>query len=252
MVTHMNQRQTSLIEYVSHNGKTEVSTLSEYLNTSKVTIRKDLEFLSTKGILKRARGYAILNDPGDINYRLAFHYEEKQRIAKATAHCVRDGETVMIESGSTCAIFAEELVKSKQNLTIITNCMHIASYIKDYPNTNIILLGGNLQVQTQALVGPITKTAIQSLHVDKIFVGTDGYSRTQGFTGNDMIRLDTLQTMVASANKTYVLTESEKFKQASPISFLPFKSVYAVITDGNIPKEEKEFLQEQGILLTLV
>ncbi|WP_317855900.1 DeoR/GlpR family DNA-binding transcription regulator [Chakrabartyella piscis] len=246
----MNPRQTNLIAYVSEHGKTEVSVLAEHLNISKVTIRKDLEYLSEKGILKRTRGFAVLNDPGDINYRLAFHYEEKLRIAKLAASCVEDGETVIIESGSTCAIFAEELVKTKENLTIVTNCMHIATYIKDYPNHNIIVLGGNLQPKTQALVGPITKAAIQTISVDKIFVGADGYSRNQGFTGTDLMRLDTLRTMIASAKKTYVLVESEKFDKAGTVSFLPLDSVYEVVTDDQIPTEEAEYLESVGIILS--
>lgn len=246
----MNPRQTDLIAYVSENGKTEVSVLAEHFNISKVTIRKDLEFLSEKGILKRTRGFAVLNDPGDINYRLAFHYDQKVRIAKLAASRVEDGETLIIESGSTCAVFAEELAKTKQNLTIITNCMYIANYIKEYPNHNIIVLGGNLQPKTQALVGPMTKAAIQTMYVDKIFVGTDGYSRTLGFTGTDLIRLDTLRTMIAAAKKTYVLVEAEKFSQSGATSFLPLDSVYEVVTDAGIPKEEAVHLESMGIVVS--
>lgn len=248
----MNERQTAIIEYVSTNGKTTVNRLAEYCKISQVTIRKDLDYLSSKGILNRERGFAMLNDPSDINYRLAFHYEDKLRMAEAALSYVEDGETLIIESGSTCAIFAELVAKTKSHITIITNSMHIATFIKDYPNINIILLGGILQPQTQALVGPITKEAIKNLHVDKIFVGADGYSRSLGFTGDDLIRSETLKSMIAAANKTFVLTESSKFERTSPVSFLPFESVYQIITDDKIPQEELDFLATQDIKVTLV
>ena len=106
----MNKRHTKLLEYITLHGKTEVSALAEYLGTSKVTIRKDLDFLSEKGILKRERGYAVPNDPSDINYRMAFHLDTKQRIAQIAATYVKDGETVIVESGSTCALFADCLL----------------------------------------------------------------------------------------------------------------------------------------------
>ena len=247
----MKERHTALLEYVTKHGKTEVAVLAEYLHTSKVTVRKDLEYLSERGILKRERGYAVPNSPGDINYRMAFHLDTKQRIAKAAAACVQDGETLMIESGSTCALFAEELAKTKQNITIITNSMYLAGYISSYTNIQLILLGGTLQPHGQSLVGPLTKSAAASFHVDKIFTGTDGYSRTYGFTGEDLIRSDTLSALIASADHTYVLAGSEKFTQPGSVYFLKLEDAYQIITDDKIAPSEKDFLEKQGITVTI-
>ena len=112
------------------------------------------------------------------------HHETKQRIARKAATYVQDGETLIIESGSTCTLFAYELAKIRQNITIITNSMYLASYVKDHNNIQIILLGGMLQPYGQSLVGPLTKEAVKAFHVDKIFTGTDGYSRAFDFTGD--------------------------------------------------------------------
>ena len=245
------ERHTALLEYMTEHGKTEVSTLAEYLHTSKVTIRKDLDTLSGRGIIKRERGYAVLKDPGDINYRMAFHYDNKQKIAQSAASLVKDGETLIIESGSTCALFAEELAKTKQNITIITNSVYLADYVADYSNIQIILLGGTLQPKGRSLVGPLTKQAIKAFHVDKIFTGTDGYSREFGFTGEDLIRADTLSAMIASANHTYVLADSAKFRQTGSVYFLKLEDVYQVITDSNIDLDEKDYLERQGIHITI-
>jgi len=238
------ERHTALLEYMTEHGKTEVSTLAEYLHTSKVTIRKDLDTLSGRGIIKRERGYAVLKDPGDINYRMAFHYDNKQKIAQSAASLVKDGETLIIESGSTCALFAEELAKTKQNITIITNSVYLADYVADYSNIQIILLGGTLQPKGRSLVGPLTK---QAFHVDKIFTGTDGFSKEFGFTGEDLTRTDTVREMTNSADHTYILADSAKFRQSGAVAYLRFQDVYQLITDAGISEEEKSFLSEKGI-----
>lgn len=247
----MNDRQTAIVEYIAEHGKTEVNVLSEMLHVSKVTLRKDLNYLAERGVLRRERGYAVPSRPEDINYHMAFHFSRKQKIAQAAVNCVKDGETIMIESSSTCALLAEELAKKRQNITIVTNSLYLANYVRGYSSIQIILLGGTLQPQSQSLVGPLTKEAVRSFHVDKMFTGTDGYSRDFGFTGDDLIRADTLQSMIAVAAKTYVLTTSEKFGQPGAVSFLKFENVHAVITDEGIPEEEKKYLESQGVQVTI-
>ncbi|MFA9397611.1 MAG: DeoR/GlpR family DNA-binding transcription regulator [Clostridiaceae bacterium] len=248
----MNQRHTKLIDIVSQYKKIEVNKLAELLETSQVTIRKDLDYLSERGILRRERGYALLKNKDDINYRMAFHYAEKQKIAKAASNLVEDGETIIVESGSTCAMFVEQLISTKTGITIITNSSYIANFIKDNLDVKIILLGGNYQKNTQAMVGPMTKECVKNFHVDKIFVGTDGFSKEAGFTGEDLIRSDTVRALASSANHTYVLTESVKLESASAISFLPTESVYELITDNKISQEIRLYLESKQVKIQLV
>lgn len=247
----MNERRTAIVEYITEHGRTEVGVLSEKLQVSQVTLRKDLNYLAERGVLRRERGYAVPSRPEDINYHMAFHFKSKQKIAQAAADCVRDGETILIESSSTCALFAEELAKKRQNITIITNSLYLANYIRGYASVQLVLLGGSLQEQSQSLVGPLTREAVRAFHVDKMFTGTDGYSRDFGFTGDDLIRADTLQAMIAAANKTYVLTTSDKFSRPGAVSFLQFENVHEVITDEGIPGEEKTYLEQKGVHVTV-
>ena len=98
----MNKRQTTILDLLSKSKKIEVSSLALMLDVSQVTIRKDLDALEKSGIIIREHGYAVLNDSDDINTRLAYHYEIKQKIARKAAETIHDGETLMIESGSCC------------------------------------------------------------------------------------------------------------------------------------------------------
>lgn len=247
----MKERHNALLEYITQHGKTEVSTLAAHLHTSAVTIRKDLDYLESRGLLKRERGYALPGDPGDILYRMAFHTDIKQRIAELASSCVEDGEMIMIEAGSTCTLFAEELARTKKEVTIVTNSVCLAEYVKDYPNIQIILLGGILQPKSLSLVGPLTKNGAAAFHVDKIFTGTDGYSRTLGFTGDDLTRSDTLNAMISSADHVYVLTDSGKFQKPGSVSFLQLHDVCKVITDAGISTEEREYLEQLGIQIMI-
>lgn len=247
----MKERHTALLEYIAEHGKTEVSLLADVLSTSQVTIRKDLEYLSERGMLKRERGYALPNNAGDIHFRLAFHIAQKQKIARHAADYIQDGEILMIESGSTCALFAEQLAKTKKNVTIITNSVFLGDYVKAYSNIQLILLGGTLQPHSQSLVGLLTKNAAAAFHVDKLFAGTDGYSRDFGFTGDDLARSDTLSAMTQCADRVYILTDSTKFSHPGAVSFLPLQNVYEVVTDDGLPEEEHHFLLSRGIHVTI-
>ncbi len=246
----MQERHNQILEYIIEHGKTEVSFLADYLHVSKVTLRKDLELLEERGMLKRERGYALPADQGRMNFNIASHYSKKLRIARTAVQYVQDNETVFIESGSTCALLAEEIAKRRHNVTIITNSLYLANFTRDYSNIQLILTGGTLQPQTNSMAGPITKETARFFHVEKFFTGTDGYSREYGFTGDDLTRADTLRAMIASADHTYVLTTSEKFSCPGAVSFLKFHEVYEVVTDGDIPEAEKNFLEQQGIIVT--
>ena len=138
----MTDRRTKILEILAKHNRAEVITLAELLEVSQVTIRKDLDFLEDRGLVHREHGYARLNTSDDTGKRMAFNYATKRRIAKAAAEMVEEGETVMIESGSCCALLAEELANAQKDITIITNSVFIANFIRHASRTTIILLGG--------------------------------------------------------------------------------------------------------------
>ena len=100
----MSERHTQILELLTEQKRVEVTELSELLHVSQVTIRKDLDQLENAGLILRAHGFATLNSSDDMNNRLAYHYDVKQKIAKLACESIRDGETIMIESGSCCAL----------------------------------------------------------------------------------------------------------------------------------------------------
>lgn len=248
----MTSRYTKLLEIVNEEKRIEVTKLAELLNVSQVTIRKDLDVLGERGLLKREHGYAVTTSTSDdINSRLAFNYDIKRKIAKAACELVSDGETVMIESGSSCALLAEELAYNKKDITIITNSTFIASYIRE-GNAKIVLLGGDYQPESQVVVGPLTRKCVSDFFVDKLFIGTDGYNPKTGFTGKNLMRTETVKAMAENANKIIILTESSKFSERGVVSQFRAEEVDYVITDTNIPKDTLENLKNEKIEVKMV
>ena len=243
----MTDRQTKILEIVTEYNRIEVAKLAQLLNVSQVTTRKDLDQLEERGLVKREHGHALLSSSDDINNRLAYHYELKRRIAQAAAELVGDWETVMIESGSCCALLADELCAHKRDVTIVTNSAFIAGDIRRLPSAKIILLGGDYQNESQVMVGPVARQCARNFFVDKLFIGADGFTEKTGFTGNDLLRAETVRDMAEQANKVVVLTESAKFSRQGVVTLLPTQSVSIVQTDDAIPEQPEQFLRGQGV-----
>ncbi|WP_270838477.1 DeoR/GlpR family DNA-binding transcription regulator [Peptacetobacter hiranonis] len=243
----MNKRQSQILDLLTQNKKLKVTELSDVLNVSQVTIRKDLSALEESGIIVREHGYAKLNESDDINNRLAYHYDIKQKIAEKAVESIEDGETVMIESGSCCALVALEIAKTKKDVTLITNSAFIADYIRKTGNVRIILLGGEYQEESQVMVGPITRKCAEGFFVDKLFIGTDGFTKETGFTGNDYMRSEAVKDMAKQASNVIIVTDSVKFQQKGVVSLLDTKKVSYIYTDSNIPEETEEYLIENNI-----
>ncbi|MCI6276442.1 MAG: DeoR/GlpR family DNA-binding transcription regulator [Clostridium sp.] len=248
----MNERHTRIVNIVNKSKKIEVNALAEMLGVSPVTIRKDLGYLEEKGLLSREHGYAVMLNTDDINNRLAVCYETKVKIAKAAANMVSSGETVMIESGSSCALLAGELSNSDKDVTIITNSAFIAGYVRENGNSRVILLGGEYQKESQVMVGPLVRICAREFHVDKLFVGTDGFNPDYGFSGSDMMRTEAMKCLAESARKVILLTDSSKFEKQGVVMQLRFDELQGIVTDSEIPDSAKKILEDKNIEITIV
>ena len=243
----MNKRENTILTLLSEQGRMEVTVLAQKLNVSPVTMRKDLDELERRGIIRREHGYAIFGGTDDVNNRLAYNYEEKRRIAKEAAKLVNVGDTVMIESGSCCTLLAEEIARTKPGTTIITNSAFIASYIRRSEGERVVLLGGDFQTDAQVMVGPILKTCVQQFYVGALFVGADGYTEKLGFMANNHLRVQAVRDMAEQAERVIVVTESSKFDRSSTVPLALSGGVYGVITDSAIRPETQQMLERANI-----
>ena len=242
-------RMVRILEILASNKSVKVTLLAELLSVSPVTLRRDLEALEKRGIISRTHGYATLDGANDTGKRMAFSHSIKRRIARAAAETVEEGETVMLESGSCCALFAEELAIAKKNVTIITNSVFIANYVCKLSNIKIILLGGYYQPESQVAVGPMTVKCGEMFYSDKFFLGADGFIPGCGFTGRDYLRVETAGELVKRAKNIFILTEAAKFHRRGAYDLIQLDKLAGVFTDDSIPKEAEADILEKNVRL---
>lgn len=243
----MTERQTKILEMVNEQKKIEVNHLSETLGVSQVTIRKDLDALEEKRLLKREHGYAVICNTDDISNRMAVRYDIKVKIAEKAADLVSDGETVMIESGSSCALLAEYLAEKKKDVTIITNSAFIARHIRESAAGKTVLLGGDYQKESEVMVGPLVRKCAREFYVDKFFMGTDGFIPQAGFTCGDMMRAEAMKNMAESAKHSIILTDSSKFAQQGVVLQCRLDEINMVVTDTGISEDARKVLEQNRV-----
>lgn len=246
----MKERHLKILDLVNEKGRISVQELSARLGLSVVTIRKDLEELESEGLLRRQHGYAAKASPDAINSRMSFRYLEKKKIAQKAVSLVEPMETIMIESGSTCALFAAELA-AVNDVTIITNSTYIARSLGNAPGVKVILLGGDYDTVAEVTTGPVTELCAREYYVDKIFVGIDGYTEESGFTNINHTRCSTVRSLAKQADKVIALTTSDKFGKRSVAKMFSTKEVHTVVTDSNLPSEYADSLRSQNVQVEL-
>lgn len=243
----MTQRQVKIITLLDEKGTMEVVAMARLLGVSAVTIRKDIALLEERNLLEKQHGCVARISHDEIGYRMSFAYEQKKRIAVRAAEMVQNGETVMIESGSTCIMLAIELAEKKQDITIITNSAYIAGAIRKLPGAKAMLLGGMYDTKAQLTTGPLVPICAEKFYVDKFFLGTDGFDPAQGFFSNaDLLRAEAVNAMGKSAAKKIILTDSSKFNRRGVVKLFFPSELHAVVTD-DIPDNCRVALEQSGM-----
>lgn len=246
-MSNQDNRYLHILKLLHSNKEMKVTELAEKTGVSLVTMRKDLTALENKKLLLRHQGYVELNIRTPVNRRMLSNYAEKIRIAKKAAELVSDGDTVIIESGSCCVLLADELKKSQKHITIITNSTFIADFITPYQYIKLILLGGEYQPDSMAVVGAVTKACLASFHAKFFFSGTDGYRKEVGFTGDNPERIDILRTMMQQADQTVVITDSQKFLHQGLMDVFALRDTDIVITDAGITQDAENEIKQNNI-----
>ena len=244
-------RRKKILERIQETGEVMVAGLSKEFDVSEVTIRNDLEHLERKNLLIRARGGAIHSDNHvGIDQRLTdknkLHMVEKAAIGKKAASLIHDGETIIIDSGSTTAEIVKHLGEVRQ-LNVITNALNIANLLTAHSSINVIIPGGYLRQNSMSLVGPLAEKNLLGFYVDKLLLSTDGFDTHQGiYTPNiDEAHLNGL--MISIAKEVILVTDSSKFKRKSLAFICTIDKIKTVVTDAGIPADDKKRLEEAGV-----
>lgn len=248
-------RRKKIIDILNRQGKVKVVELSKLFCISEVTIRNDLSELEGIGILERIHGGAISTNKAYYNMsfhdRLKTNEDEKMRIAAMVAQMVLDGDTIMINSGTTTLFTIKEL-KNVKNLTIVTNSLSIAQEVGHYNNIHVILLGGNLNSQYQFTYGDDTINQLKKYKADKLILAADGISIEEGVTTYHHLEAEVNRQMIARVNKTIVVADYTKIGRASFARIDSLENIDFLVTNHKANQDEIESLKEKGIEIRLV
>lgn len=251
----IDERRQHILALIQKNGRVLVGELSRTLGISQITIRKDLEYLQSKGLVQRTHGGALriqsgaLFDPS-LQEKQKQHSQEKQRIAVAAAKMVEEGQCVMLDSGTTTAAIASELKRFSQ-LTVITNAVNIAADLTT-TNLEVILIGGTLRKNSFSLVGPLAEDVLEEMHADILFLGVDGFDPEIGLTTPNFLESRVNRAMVKAARHVVAVCDSTKFERRSLSRIVPPSAIHTVITDKNLSREVYDALVAQNIDVHLV
>lgn len=256
------ERRNKIIDLVNESGSVLVADLSSAFEVSEVTVRSDLSLLAQKGLLSRFHGGASKRKeeavtehekPQDemmLEQRYLQATDPKKRIAQAAAGMVKPGDTVILDSGSTTMLLAEELVKSG-DITVITNNLPAAFVLSENPDITLVVCGGTLRHKTRSLHGNITEYALQGIVANLMFVGADGLDAATGITTfNEGYSISGI--MAGAAQRVVVVTDSSKFGRRGYNLVLPMEKIDTIVTDTGISEEAKLALKETSTTLILV
>ena len=245
------------MEYVTEHGRATVEELSQRFGISAVTIRADLETLANAAAIVRSHGGAlpVLPVSSDIplNIKETRQQAQKHRIGEAAAATISDGETVILDSGSTTMEIARQLRQRKfAALTVITNALNIALELSGQPGIRVMMLGGMLRPTSYSLVGPDAEQALAKLSADRLFLGVDGLDPEVGVTTPDPLESALNALMIRVARQTVAVLDASKLGQRSLSVIAPIRQLHKVISDRDAPDEIVETLRNAGVQVDLV
>jgi DeoR family transcriptional regulator of aga operon len=249
------ERRRAILETVNRDGRALVKDLARRFGTSQVTIRSDLEALHGQGLIHRTHGGALplqigaLIDPS-LREKEKLHRAEKQRIGEAAAGMVKEGESVVLDSGTTTTAVARAL-RRLRNLTVITNAVNIAAELAGSP-VEVILIGGTLRKQSFSLVGPLAEETLRRLSADYLFLGVDGFDVKFGMTTPNLLEAKVNRIMMEISRRTVVVCDSSKFGRRSLSLIAPTSAFHYVITDNHVSKADLRSMKEAGLEVTAV
>lgn len=243
-------RREKILEMIQEDGHVKVADLSRIFRVSEVTIRQDLERLDNEGVIVRDHGGAYLKSISaqvrSFTLQHRDNMEKKVIIGRKAAEIIHDGDTIILDSGTTTTELAKNLANRK-NLTVITNSLNIAMMLGGEPSIGVIMTGGEFKAPTLSLTGEKAAEFFSDLHVDKLFLATAGISLKAGLTYPSISDLVVKKAMIDAADTVYLVADSTKIGKSSLASLGALSMVDYLITDSGLQDEHRKLFDEHEI-----
>lgn len=254
-MSSIEERRKFISETISKQGFVQVAILAKTFNVTQTTIRKDLNYLESKGLLRRAYGSALPVEEQVMDIALKnkvlLCYDKKQRIGRRAAEMIGENDSIMISSGSTLAIFAEH-IQPKGRLNVVTSAVNISTKLGEVPGVTVLQIGGILYSNTLSATGNDAIQALRSVYCSKLFLGVDGIDINYGVSSGTVEEAELIVQMMKSSSRTIVLTDSTKFGRKGFGRICSVDKIHTLITDNGISDYMKTELEQMGVEVIIV
>jgi DeoR family transcriptional regulator, aga operon transcriptional repressor len=236
-------RQAEILQRVNKEGYVEAKALAEQLAVDISTVRRDLDLLARTGQVRRTHGGVrpVLAAVVEIPYarKQAEHRPQKQAIAELAAMHVNDGDTVILDSGSTTYEVAEA-ISHRQDLTVITNDLRICNFVITLARARLLVTGGERLDSAFTLVGEHAIRFFDSYAADVAFLGADAVDSRAGITNTNTAEVPVKRAMAAAADTTILVVDSSKFGHRALAKVASLDEIDSIVTDEGVPSVEAE------------
>lgn len=249
------ERQAQIAQIVEEKGRLTVAEICDTFNVSEATARRDLAALAAQNLILRVHGGAmkrqvVATRETPIFQRQNENAEAKQRIGKAAAQLIDDGETLLVIGGTTGLAVARELTQHQQ-LTVVTDSLLIAAELLNQGQHKIIILGGTIDPDERAVRGTLSRIILGQLQVDRAIIGTKAISPQWGLSVETPEEAELWRSYIAIAHHVIVVTDSSKFRQSALVNVAPVESIHTLITDDALDDDIREQLQDKGVYVVV-
>jgi DeoR/GlpR family transcriptional regulator of sugar metabolism len=247
------ERRDHIVALLEEDGRASVADLSRRFGVSEVTIRSDLEVLAQQGLLIRTRGGAVAVQDSELDFhvRLRRHTDEKERIGKAAAALVHNGESIVLDASTTVLAMVDH-IRNRRQLSIITNGIFTATALLDTPGITVLMPGGFLYRDSASLVGKGYEGFLQRYHFQIGFFGAKGLTLDEGLTDLNDAEVSLKRGLIANVKQVVALVDSTKWGRLGFASFASIDLVDYIITDDGAPRDMVASLEKAGVRVVLV
>jgi DeoR family transcriptional regulator of aga operon len=247
---NITDRHEYILQRLKENGKVSILELTDLMEVSGVTIRKDLKLLEDKNLLFRTRGGGSINNPyaaeRTINEKEFINSEEKQKIAKAASALIGANDSISIGSGTTVFELARCLHPQK-HLTVITPALKVGLELSSRPNVEVLQLGGLIRQNSSSVAGSHAEKILQEISCGILFLGVDGIDIDFGFSITNIAEATLNQKMIETAQTIVILADSTKFDRRGLGKICGFDQVHYVITDSKASATSIKMIEDKGV-----
>lgn len=244
------ERRNKLLELVRKQGFVALPDLSRELNVSESTVRRDLDYLEEAGAARRTHGGVFYTGGSPrlphFEVRQPAQWDKKRAIAKRAAELIDDGDTLLLDGGTTTYEVARLIVG--RHLQVVTNSLPVANLFATNANTDLILVGGYIYPRTGVSLGPYANRMLANLNVRKTVLSVAGIN-DRGYFNSNLLLVETEQAMLKAADQVIVVADSTKFGKQSLALLSPLDAIDDLVVDHEIDDKWRSQLESSGVRL---